>query len=94
MRSGSLRRDLGLDLRRLRHSPAFTAFAVVTLGLGIGVATAACSAMYVLAWADSLAKGTQGQFNGRLEAPLGTLAQSAARKVDHLRAVDSDALLL
>ncbi|HUF46319.1 MAG TPA: ABC transporter permease [Vicinamibacterales bacterium] len=49
MLTGSLRRDLGLAMRRLRQSPTFTVFAIVTLGLGIGVATAAYSAMYVLA---------------------------------------------
>jgi predicted permease len=39
---------VAISLRRLRQSPVFTLFSVVTLGLGIGVTTAAYSAMYAL----------------------------------------------
>jgi predicted permease len=41
--------DVQVSGRRLRRSPAFTLFAVVTLALGIGAATAAYSALYAVA---------------------------------------------
>jgi predicted permease len=41
-------RDLGIAGRRLRATPLFTAFAVLSLGLGVGATTAAYSAMYTL----------------------------------------------
>jgi putative ABC transport system permease protein len=45
-------RDLRVALRRLRKAPAFTAFAVVTLAAGIGIATAAYSFIYGVARLD------------------------------------------
>jgi predicted permease len=39
---------IAIALRRLRQSPVFALFSVVTLALGIGVTTAAYSAMYAL----------------------------------------------
>jgi len=39
-------------LRRLRHSPLFTVFAIVTLAVGIGIATASYSFIYSLARID------------------------------------------
>lgn len=44
----ALGRDVVLGWRRLKATPLFTAFAVLSLGLGIGVTTAAYSAMYTL----------------------------------------------
>ena len=44
----SLQRDLTFAWRRLRATPAFTVFAVVTLALGIGVTTAVCSIVRVV----------------------------------------------
>ncbi len=41
-------RDVALASRRLRATPIFTTFAVLSLGIGVGVTTAAYSAMYVL----------------------------------------------
>src|SRR5688572_22440924 len=40
--------DLKLALRRLRAAPLFTIFSIVTLACGIGVTTAAYSAIYAL----------------------------------------------
>jgi predicted permease len=47
--AGAAMSDLAIAARRLRQAPAFTVFAVITLGLGIGVATAAYSGMYAFA---------------------------------------------
>jgi predicted permease len=41
-------RDLTLASRRLRATPLFTTFAILSLALGVGVTTAAYSAMYAL----------------------------------------------
>ena len=49
----TLWRDLSQAARRLRRSPTYAIFSIVTLGLGIGVAAAAYSAMYVLALRSS-----------------------------------------
>jgi putative ABC transport system permease protein len=49
VRPGEIARDLRMALRRLRHAPGFTAFAVLTLALGIGVTTAASSLVVALA---------------------------------------------
>jgi putative ABC transport system permease protein len=46
----SLVRDFRLALRRLRMTPGFTLFAVVSLALGIGVSTAIYSAVRTLLW--------------------------------------------
>jgi predicted permease len=51
-RAGILAESLGQDirygLRQMRHNPAFTWTAVITLGLGIGATTAIFSAVYAL----------------------------------------------
>jgi predicted permease len=51
-RAGMLAESLGQDirygLRQMRHNPAFTWTAVITLGLGIGATTAVFSAVYAL----------------------------------------------
>jgi predicted permease len=51
-RAGMLAESLGQDirygLRQMRHNPAFTWTAVITLGLGIGATTAIFSAVYAL----------------------------------------------
>jgi predicted permease len=41
-------RTIAVSLRRLRQSPVFTLFSIVTLALGIGVTTAVYSAVYAL----------------------------------------------
>lgn len=46
----SLARDFRLALRRLRLTPGFTLFAIVSLALGIGVSTAIYSAVRTLIW--------------------------------------------
>jgi putative ABC transport system permease protein len=46
----SILRDVRLAARRLRLSPGFTVFAVVSLALGIGVSTAIYSAVRTLLW--------------------------------------------
>ena len=46
----SLLRDFRFALRRLRSSPLFFLFAVLTLGVGIGVTTATYSALYRTFW--------------------------------------------
>jgi len=46
----SFARDIRLALRRLRMTPVFTLFAVVSLALGIGVSTAIYSAVRTLLW--------------------------------------------
>ena len=45
-----LPRELTRALRRLRQSPGFTAFAIVTLALGVGVTTAAYAVLYSGFW--------------------------------------------
>jgi len=51
-RAGMLAESLGQDIRyglhQMRHNPAFTWTAVITLGLGIGATTAIFSAVYAL----------------------------------------------
>jgi predicted permease len=46
----SLLHDVKLAIRRLRLSPGFTLFAVISLALGIGVSTAIYSAVRTLLW--------------------------------------------
>src|SRR5688500_6059018 len=46
----SLARDFRLAFRRLRMTPGFTLFAIVSLALGIGVSTAIYSAVRTLIW--------------------------------------------
>jgi putative ABC transport system permease protein len=46
----SLRRDLVFALRRLRAAPGVTIFSIVTLALGIGLATGAYSVVYTGLW--------------------------------------------
>ena len=41
-----MRNDVSYALRRLRATPAFTLFSIVTLALGIGATTAVYSAVY------------------------------------------------
>jgi len=43
-------RDVRLGWRRLRLAPGFTAFSIITLALGLGMTTAAYSAMYDYLW--------------------------------------------
>jgi predicted permease len=45
-----LARDFRLALRRLRMTPGFTIFAIISLALGIGVSTAIYSAVRTLLW--------------------------------------------
>ncbi len=45
-------RDILQAFRRLRRAPLFTAFSVLTLGLGIGITTAAYSVLYGILWRD------------------------------------------
>jgi predicted permease len=44
----SLGQDIRYGLRQMRHNPAFTWTAVITLGLGVGATTAIFSAVYAL----------------------------------------------
>ena len=44
----SLGQDIRYGLRQMRHNPAFTWTAMITLGLGIGATTAIFSAVYAL----------------------------------------------
>src|SRR5262245_60894385 len=43
-------RELVIAVRRLRATPAFALFAMVSLGIGIGVTTAMYSVMYPVLW--------------------------------------------
>ncbi len=73
----TVRQDLGFGLRMLRHSPGFTAVAVLTLALGIGANTAVFSVVYTallrpLPYADAGRLITLGEIRPRqeLSAPL------------------------
>jgi putative ABC transport system permease protein len=43
-------RSIALAIRRLRRSPGFTLFSIVTLALGVGATSATYSAMYDAIW--------------------------------------------
>jgi predicted permease len=72
----TLLRDIRLALRRLRLSPGFTLFAVVSLALGVGVSTAVYSAVRTFFWmplgipeAAQLVTLTSGQQQAYLSWP-------------------------